>query len=84
MAGKRETFWEKQASKKMIFFCFLLIIATFICFGGTYLQMKITKQTESDDIWTNEATSYDEKVIQQQNLNRSIMDSREGIVKEWE
>ena len=82
MAKKREAFWEKQASKKMIFFCFLLIIATFICFGGTYLQVKITKQEKPDEIWTDSTTSYDEKVRRQEELNRSVMDSREGIVKE--
>ncbi len=40
MSQKRDTIWEKPASRRLIFICFLLIIATFICFGGTYLEYR--------------------------------------------
>ena len=49
MSQKRETIWEKQASRRMIFICFLLIVATFICFGGTYLQFKATASTPQEE-----------------------------------
>ena len=49
MRRKRKTIWEKQASRKLIFFCFLLIIAAFICFGGTYLQFKANMPVEEED-----------------------------------
>ena len=40
MSQKRDTIWEKPASRRLIFICFLLIIVTFICFGGTYLEYR--------------------------------------------
>ena len=62
MSQKRETIWEKQASRRMIFICFLLIIATFICFGGTYLQFKANASTpqEEERVIDTRGSSIDE------------------------
>lgn len=62
MSRKRETIWEKQASRRMIFICFLLIVATFICFGGTYLQFKANMSTpqEEEQVIDTRGSSIDE------------------------
>ena len=68
MSQKRETIWEKQASRRMIFICFLLIIATFICFGGTYLQFKANAapQKEETPIIDERTPAIDELINNQE------------------
>lgn len=72
MSQKRETIWKKQASRKMVFICFLIIIATFICFGGTYLQFKAnaSKVQEQEVVIDDRAPAIDE-------LNKSIEGAEE-------
>ncbi|MBP5656115.1 hypothetical protein J6X15_00835 [Candidatus Saccharibacteria bacterium] len=82
MSKKRETFWEKRASHKMIFVCFLLIIATFICFTGTYLQFKDRGIKAPDEIWKDNNSSYDEKVEQQIQAEQRLREERKGALTE--
>lgn len=81
MSKKRETFWDKQASRRMIFVCFLLIIAAFICFGGTYLQFKSTNKN-SDEIWNDQNASYDQKVEAQKDAEKAIREDREKALEQ--
>ena len=82
MSKKRETFWEKRASRKMIFVCFLLIIATVICFTGTYFQFKSRVNKAPDEIWTDSNSSYEEKVEQQMQAEQQLREERQGALTE--
>ncbi len=81
MSKKRESIWEKQASRKTYFVCFIIIIAAIICFGGAYLQFN-SKKKAPDEIWTDDSSSYDQKVEEQRNAEQEINNSREGEPKE--
>ena len=82
MSKKRESIWEKQASRKMVFICFLIVLATAICFGGTYLQYKNRHIKAPDEIWTDKTTTYDEKVEEQRAAEEEIQRNREGALTE--
>ncbi len=80
MSKKRESIWERQASRKTYFICFLIIVAAIICFGGAYLQFD-GKKKAPDEIWNDDSTSYDEKIEEQKNAEQEIQDSREGALE---
>ncbi len=70
--------WEERASRKLVFICFLIIIATIICFGGSYLQLRNWSVRAADEIWTNKHTSYDEKIQRQIEAERKLQKERKG------
>lgn len=83
MSEKRKhDIWEKCASHKMIFICFLIIIATAICFGGTYLQFHNKNAKAADEIWIDNNSSYDEKIQQQIEAEQKLQEERKGELTE--
>ena len=83
MSDKRKhDIWEKRASRKMIFICFLIIIATVICFGGTYFQFHDKNVKAADEIWVDNNSSYDEKVQQQIEAEQKLQEERKGELTE--
>ena len=70
--------WERRASRKLIFVCFLIIITTIICFGGTYFQYHSRNVKAADEIWTNDNSTYDEKIQQQIEAEQKLQAERKG------
>ena len=45
----------------MLFICFLVILASFICFGGTYLQFKAKNDNEKQANTSTNMLTYQDK-----------------------